>query len=556
MFDRFKQNLARIGKLLKGMSRGQQLAVGALAVTLLLVILVMAGGKGGGEKKQLFSRRLNREEAAKVISALKTQDIPLDNSDEGQILISVADKDRAYKALAENEAFPKEARFMDWLWTVNLSDTEKQRDAKIAESRARFLKHEIELLEMIDEAHVSIVEKTESVFSSKVRPAKATVIVKLHPAQRLTDQNVRTIANLVAGSIDTLDPDKVVVADTTGRWYRHAFADPKFGMIENRVQLEEEKSRQISQRLMEHFMPALFKDVRVSVAVELDLGEKKTTETLIDPDKSAPITEESRKETETNVHKASEAGSTPNVAETPRAPESTDSSRTLDEKRIEKENSKTVNQTVKAVGDIKMLHVALTVPMDELLQKQWIYNVADAASPGGKKTVTLSGLAPGTKPTDADADLRVKALEEIVRNAVGITANQMDQLTIAATEFTPPTIPEEASLLGSIMGGQNLGTWVLVAVSLVALGVLWTMVRRAQPKPVEELLREGALGGAAEIAGAGARGAPLEFAPPEVPAELAQANWTKEQVVQFINRDPKAAANLVKRWRMTAEKAT
>ena len=68
----------------------------------------------------------------------------------------------------------------------------------------------------VDQARVHITFPKESVFTENRKPAKASVMVKLKPGQRLSQQNAQAISQLVASAVEGLAPEGVSVMDMQG----------------------------------------------------------------------------------------------------------------------------------------------------------------------------------------------------------------------------------------------------------------------------------------------------------------------------------------------------
>lgn len=74
----------------------------------------------------------------------------------------------------------------------------------------------IQFLECVSSARVHIAKPESSVFTGSQARTSATVALKLRPGRRLTPANVTAITNLLAGSVEGLYAENVVVVDNYG----------------------------------------------------------------------------------------------------------------------------------------------------------------------------------------------------------------------------------------------------------------------------------------------------------------------------------------------------
>ncbi len=74
----------------------------------------------------------------------------------------------------------------------------------------------IEAIDGVETAVVHLAIPEKEVFSKEQDPTTASVLLKTRAGAQVEDEQVRAVVNLVASSVDGLDPDKVTVADAKG----------------------------------------------------------------------------------------------------------------------------------------------------------------------------------------------------------------------------------------------------------------------------------------------------------------------------------------------------
>ena len=99
--------------------------------------------------------------------------------------------------------------------SLSTSSFKEQTDFKRAMESE--LSKTIEAMDGVQSAVVHLALPPKQVFADKQDPPTASVLVATAPGSTLTPEQVQSIVHLVAASIDGLEPDKVTVADSTGK---------------------------------------------------------------------------------------------------------------------------------------------------------------------------------------------------------------------------------------------------------------------------------------------------------------------------------------------------
>ena len=156
-------------------------------------------------------------------------------------------------------------------------------------------------LDCVDYARVHIVLPEKSIFIREEGEAKASVFLKLVPGCELTPEQVKAIRNLVAGSVEDLKPSQVVVIDDKGRDLT-AYLDEENVLLEKQLKIKREFEKSLERKILKALEGIVgFGKVRVSVSAELDFSKTKKREELYDPDLTAVVSEQKRKEKTTTT---------------------------------------------------------------------------------------------------------------------------------------------------------------------------------------------------------------------------------------------------------------
>ncbi|MFA5700636.1 MAG: flagellar basal-body MS-ring/collar protein FliF, partial [Desulfuromonas sp.] len=140
--------------------------------------------------------------------------------------------------------------------------------------------------------HLALTEKR--LFKSQQQNSTASIVLRMVPGQHLKDAQVQGIVNLVAGSVEGLDPAYVSVMDTTGKELskrpEEGLDGPMTpGMLEYQRAVERHLEKRAQELLDRALGPA---NSLVKVTASLDFAQKEQIEELYDPKTIVPRSEQ------------------------------------------------------------------------------------------------------------------------------------------------------------------------------------------------------------------------------------------------------------------------
>ena len=323
----------------------------------------------------------------------------------------------------------------------------------------------IKLIEGVTYARVHVAKPESTIFGGKDKQSSATVVLRLKSGWKLTGSNVAAVLHLVAGSVEGLTPDRVVVVDNQGNLLSGAGQDElakgTSTFLDYKTRVEQYLSRKA-----EDMLTAVLGPNRASVKVDavIETGTNNQTTETYDPVKRVIAKESTKSKSATGgtgrPDNAQPAGGTKE--------ETTESEYMV---------SVTKQQKMELPGQVKSLTVAAFV---------------DLSAPPA---------AEGKSPA---AQVQVKDVEEIIRNAIGLRTT--DTLKVVNAPFHQQAAaqaaePEEKGLFTKdfileIAKRSSLG--------LLVIGVLVALKIFAGPKKKKAGAGGGTLALAAQTAGAGA----------------------------------------------------
>jgi flagellar M-ring protein FliF len=255
------------------------------------------------------------------------------------------------------EIFDKDAGFGTTNFVQNINQT-RALEGELART--------ISALQGVKSARVHIVLPQRELFSRATQPSSASVFIGLRPGGGIDKSQIAAIQSLISSAVPGLKAQNVSIIDNTGTLLARG-GDEEVNLMTMKT---EEMRRNYEQTLTSKVEDQVGRivghgNVRATVTAEINFDRISTNEELFDPEKqvvrSSQITSENNKEQESSG--SGEVGVESNL---PGAGEdllggapSNESNRT--EEVTNFEISKTVRSTVREVGEIKRLSIAVVV---------------------------------------------------------------------------------------------------------------------------------------------------------------------------------------------------
>lgn len=202
--------------LLEGLSKRQKIVIGiaALAVIISLVLLILWASKP--QYAPLFSK-LDAQDAGAIVEKLDEMKVPYQLQDNGSTIMvpsSVVYKTRLELA---NSGFPKNGVVGFELFDqTKFGSTEFEQKVSYTRALNGELSRTIMQVGGVESARVQIVVPEAKLYVDEQQQATASVLLKLKPATKLGNEQVKGIVHLVASSVEGLKPENVTVVDTNG----------------------------------------------------------------------------------------------------------------------------------------------------------------------------------------------------------------------------------------------------------------------------------------------------------------------------------------------------
>lgn len=317
-------------------------------------------------------------------------------------------------------------------------------------------------LENIRSARVHLVLPQRELFSREQRSASASVFLGIRPGVQVEKEKILAIQSLVASAVSDLKPARVAIVDSNGNLLASSEAEGAniAGAKAEEMRLKYE-SRMITKIEDQISRVVGYGKVRASVTAEMNFDRISMNEELFDPSgqvvRSTQTTEENSKEREAQFEDVSVANNLPGIGGDLLA----SSEPSAEDNRIEEltnfEISKTIRSTVREVGEVQKLSIAVLID--------------------GRYTTD----AEGNKIYEPRPQQELDQIEKLVRGAVGFDEERGDQVDIVNLQFATVDTNEEAIEAGQVLGFEKDKLLDVAEIMTVALMIILVVILVLQP---------------------------------------------------------------------------
>ncbi len=396
--DKAKDTYSALLSIFNKLSIQQRLMLGGISVVAIILLLFILFAFNEPTYTTLYSN-LAQEEASEVVSYLGNQGIPyrLENGgttisvskvDVYEVRLALAGKGIPSSGMIGYEIFDKN--------TIGMSEFMQKINLK------RALEGEISRTiiqqDGIENVRVHIVFPEKTVFKDEQKEATASVVIKLRSGFTLSQHSIMAITNLVASSVEGMDPSYVTIIDNKGRLLSKRQEESELA-INSSKQYEIKGSIENylagkAQEILDKIVGYDNSDVKVNV--DLDFKQIEKTLESIDPESQIAISEQKLKNTSSGKSMS-------------------DSNAVFSESNITNyELSKSIEHMIEESGNIKRITVAAVIN-------------------GVMKEVKNGDVTEWVNEPRSEEQLQ--QLELLLRQSVGIDETRNDQISIVSIPF-------------------------------------------------------------------------------------------------------------------------
>ena len=453
-----------------------RLGIMAAILAGLLLFFVFVSLRISTPQMKLLYTNLSTSDSGSVAAKLEENNIAYEVSQDGtRIIVPEDEVGRARMLLAAAglpnggslgyEIFDKQSGFGTTNFVQNINQV-RALEGELART--------IGSLENIRSARVHLVLPQRELFSRESKPSSASVFLSINGGTALTREQIVAIQSLVSSAVPDLKSSNVSIIDSNGNLLARG-GDEEINLMTIKT---EEMRRGYESRLTEKVEDQVsrivgYGNVRATVTAEMNFDRISTNEEVFDPEgqvlRSSQVTEENNVEREATPEDVSVQNNLPGVGGDLLSDTKPSAENNKTEEVTNFEISKTIRNTVREVGEIKKLSVAVLV--------DGIYVDDDKGTPDDKTDDVKT-----YQPRSQEELDRITAL---VRSAVGFDDSRGDSIEVVNLQFaqveTSDEFMDDRMLFGfeksELLDVAEIVT-IAIMIILVVLLVLQPMVNR------------------------------------------------------------------------------
>ncbi|GAA1796305.1 flagellar basal-body MS-ring/collar protein FliF [Nocardioides hankookensis] len=528
-----KQNLSRTLTRLRttfmSLTLGQRLVAVVGTGALLLAAFMVFRWVSTPNYAPLYSN-LAAEDASSVVDELTAEGVPYELADGGSTIMVPRDKVYSTRITLSGQGLP--ANSSDGGYSIldgqdmTTSDFQEQTDFKRAMEGE--LTKTIEAVDGVNTAVVHLAIPEKKVFSDEQDPTTASVLLDTSAGTTMDAEKVQAIVNLVASSIDGLDPANVTVADSSGKVLSTMGAAGGVGagtQSQAVTDFQNRKTAQI-QAMLDRVLGPGNSTVQVSADLDFDRAIQEST-TYSANKKVPPLSESTSKESYTGDGTA--GGSTGVVGP---------------------DGQMDSTGTVSGTGSNGSSYVKESATKDNAVETTKEHR---EAAPGSVRSLHIGVVVDPTANPGVDA----VGLKQLISATVGIDPSRGDTVDVSSIAFDRTADTAAAAELAAANKAKaDAQRWSMIRNGGIAVAVLamlllaWLRARRgkkAREERTEYLVEQLRLDAANRAAAAAA----LEPAPAVAALETAEQaanDELKREVAALAERQPDEIATLLRGW--------
>jgi flagellar M-ring protein FliF len=429
--------IARIRSVLSPMSVGQKVVIALLSVGLVLGGFFFYRWITAPTYAPLFSN-LSATDASAIVDQLNSSGVSYQLADGGQTIMVPKDQVYNVRLSVSGKGLPSSTS-SGYALLDQQGVTTSQFQQQVAYQRAveGELAKTLQSIKGVKAAVVHLALPKDQVFATDQGKPTASVLLDLAAGTKLTGQQVQAVTNLVASSVQGMDPTQVTVADSSGDVLSAAGSGITAAAGDTRSQLEQDYGNRLAanaQQILDRVLGP--NHAQVSVQAALDLSQQSSTSVTHSYQGTPPTSQSSSSEKYNGT--GTPVGGVLGPENMPNATAGGGGS-TYSKDSTTQDNSvdTTTTQRQEAPGSIKRLTVS--VVMD------------------GKIAGNISN----------------QQIQSLVGNAVGIDTARGDAITVAALPFDTTAAKQAAADLAAAKAAdQQAQTMSLIKNGAIGLGVL------------------------------------------------------------------------------------
>lgn len=249
---------------------------------IILIVSILTYNSNKVNYVTLFSD-LELQDAGIIVNDLETKKIKYKLESNGRnILIDDDIVDEYRLQLAMDGMMPESSTGFEIFDDTGLMVTDEDRQIMYQRALTGELQRSIMSLEAINSAKVHLVMPVKSIFETEQKEASASIIIDIHPSQKVTEDMIKGIASLVSGAVDNMPLENIQVIDSKGNLLS-GFLNQDESLtamdVMNQYQTVRSQFQSEIESNLNHLLGSAFgrEKIKVSVLADLDFDSEEST---------------------------------------------------------------------------------------------------------------------------------------------------------------------------------------------------------------------------------------------------------------------------------------
>ncbi|MEN6462080.1 MAG: flagellar basal-body MS-ring/collar protein FliF [Syntrophomonas sp.] len=450
------------------LSLNQKVLFAGAALMIVVAVAVLVINNNKVQYETLYSG-LDEKDAAAIVAKLDEDKIPYQLKNNGTTILVPTEYKYKTRLNLASENLPGGGSGFELFQTTGFGETQSDKKVKYQVALQGELARTIQGLDKVKSARVHLVIPEPSLYTEKETLPSASVAITTNADQTLSPKEIQGIINLVANSVEGLDPKNVVIVDHNG----NLISDNLPEQINNSTDLvrqqmamkkEYEQEEQAAiQSMLDQSLGEGNSVVRVNV--DLNFNDQEQTDEKYTHDEGGPFIRSEQITTDSGTNQQASPTAVPGTdTNTPQytqvETQNGNSSYDKSSKTKNYELNKTQTVTKYSKGEVKYDYLTVSV----------LVNNANVSKMNLGDTETA----------------RVEKIRNIVATACGLRENRdnekvnlKDNISVAFIDFYSKPEPEPApsGILGQI-SANPLMPWLLAAFCVAIILAIWLLSKK------------------------------------------------------------------------------
>lgn len=277
--NKLSETLKKISDKFKSLSKGRKIAFGVLFTSVIIAIIFLGITLSKTEYGVLFAE-MDSTNAGDVITKLKEKKIDYKVTDGGSTILVPESQMDSLRMEILSEVNISGSVGWELFNSGGMVATEFENNINYQRALAGEIEKSIKTFNDIKDCRVILPLTEKAVFMEEESPAKASVVIKLRSGvKKLSNNQVNTIATLVAGSVDNLDVRDVKIAvDGMFLATEGVFEDEEdiTSSSNKQEQVRREREKELEENALKVLKKSFGDGIDVVVSLDMNFDAKKS----------------------------------------------------------------------------------------------------------------------------------------------------------------------------------------------------------------------------------------------------------------------------------------